>query len=242
MPIHDWTRVADGIFHDFHQEWCTQIKHRLNAGLLPSDHYALLDQGAVGVEPDVVTLQDRSDEPDAGAGGVATLATPKTRFVAELGKYPPRRKNTVAVKHTSDDRVVAMIEVVSQGNKASDRALTALVDKVIDLMAKGVHLLILDVHQPTSRDPRGIHSVISEALTGDEFTPPEGELLTAVAYEASRPPRAYIEPLRVGGTLPDMPVFLRPGLHVSLPVEGTYMAAYQDVPPRWRRVIETAAD
>lgn len=238
MPIHDWTRVSDGIFHDFHQEWCTQIKHRLNAGLLPSDHYALLDQVAVGVEPDVVTLQDRSGEPDAGSGGgVATLTAPKTRFVTELGKFPPRRKNTVAVKHTSDDRVVAMIEVVPAGNKASDRALATFVDKVVDLMAKGVHLLILDIHRPTARDPRGIHSVISEALTGDEFLPPEGEPLTAVAYEAALPPKAYIEPMQIGGTLPDMPVFLRPGMHVSLPLEETYMQAYQDVPPRWRRVI-----
>ncbi len=238
MPIHDWTRVEDGIFHDFHQEWCRSIKHRLNDGVLPTDHYAMLEQVAVGVEGDVITLQDRDEDADPSGGGVATLAAPKTRFVAELGKFPPRRKNTVAVRHVRDDRVVAIIEVVSQGNKASDRALTAFADKVIDLMAKGVHLLILDIHPPTTRDPRGIHSVISEALTGDEFVPPEGEPLTAVAYESSRPPRAYIEPLRVGGTLPDMPVFLRPGLHVSLPLEETYTSAYEATPPRWRRVIE----
>ena len=239
MPIHDWTRVEDGIFHDFHQRWCGRMQERLNAGLLPPDHYALLEQVTTGIEGDIITLQDRCEESDAGAGGgVATLAAPKTRFVAELGQFSPRRKNTVAVKHVSDDRVVAIIEVVSPGNKASDRALTAFVDKVIDLMAKGVHLLILDIHPPTSRDPRGIHSVISETLTGDEFIPPEGEPLTAVAYEARRPPRAYIEPLRVAGTLPDMPVFLRPGLHVSLPLEETYTSAYEVVPARWRRVID----
>lgn len=239
MPIHDWTRVEDGIFHDFHQLWCAEMRNRLNAGVLPDDHYALLEQVTTGIEGDGITLQDRAMEWDSGAGGgVATLAAPKTRFVAELGKYPPRRKNTVAVKHVSDDRVVAIIEVVSPGNKASDRALTAFADKVIDLLAKGVHLLILDVHPPTPRDPRGIHSVISEELAGEEFHPPDGEPLTAVAYEASRPPRAYIEPLRVGGPLPDMPVFLRPGLHVSLPLEEAYSSAYAVVPARWRRVIE----
>jgi Protein of unknown function (DUF4058) len=239
MPIHDWTRVVDGLFHDFHQEWCVKIKERLNAGMLPDDYYALLDQVAVGVEPDVVTLQDRSDDLDpVSGGGVATVAAPKTRFVAELGKFPPRRKNTVSVRHATDDRVVSVIEVVSAGNKASDRALTAFVDKVVDLMAKRIHLLILDVHPPTPRDPRGIHSVIAEALTGDEFTPPEGEPLTAVAYEAALPPKAYIEPMRIGGTLPDMPVFLRPGACVMLPLEETYMTAYQAVPRRWRRVIE----
>lgn len=241
MPIHNWTLVYAGTFHDFHQEWCQRIKHRLNAGLLPPDHYALLDQVAVGVEPDVVTLQDRDDQSDTGSGGgVATFAVPKTRFVAELGKFPPRRKNTVAVRHVNDDRVVAMIEIVSPGNKESNRALRAFVDKTVDLLAKGVHLLVIDLFPPTPRDPRGIHSVISEELAGEEFHPPEGEPLTAVAYEASLPPKAYIEPLRVGGTLPDMPVFLRPGLHVSLPLEETYMSAYQEVPPRWRKVIEAS--
>ncbi len=42
MPIHDWTRVDAGIFHDFHQEWTTQIKHVLNSGIMPPDFYALI--------------------------------------------------------------------------------------------------------------------------------------------------------------------------------------------------------
>jgi hypothetical protein len=238
MPIHDWTRVYAGIFHDFHQRWCGRIQERLNAGLLPPDHYALLDQVAVGVEPDVITLQDRTDDAEPSGGGVATLVAPKTRFVAELGKFPPRRKNTVAVRHVNDDRVVAVIEVISPGNKESNRAMRALVDKAVDLLAKGVHLLFVDLFPPTPRDPRGVHSVLSEELAGEEFHPPEGEPLTAVAYEAARPPKAYIEPLRVGGALPDMPVFLRPGAHVLLPLEETYTSAYEAVPTRWRRVIE----
>ncbi|MCU0706268.1 MAG: DUF4058 family protein [Fimbriiglobus sp.] len=239
MPIHDWTRVYAGIFHDFHQLWCAEMRNRLNAGLLPTDHYALLEQVAVGVEGDVITLQDREDGPTADAdGGVATLAAPKTRFVAELGKFPPRRKNTVAVRHVSDDRVVAVIEIVSPGNKESNRAMQSFVDKAVDLLAKGVHLLVVDLHPPTLRDPRGIHSVMSEELAGEEFHPPEGGPLTAVAYEAGVPPKAYIKPLRVGGVLPDMPVFLRPGVHVSLPLEETYTSAYQAVPARWRRVID----
>ncbi len=242
MPIHDWTRVYAGIFHDFHQLWCAQMRNRLNAGVLPDDYYALLEQVAVGIEGDVITLQVRDEVADPSGGGVATLAAPKTRFVAELGKYPPRRKNTVAVKHVSDDRVVAIIELVSPGNKESNRAMRAFVDKAVDLLAKGVHLLIIDLYPPTPRDLRGIHSVISEELAGEEFHPPEGEPLTAVAYEATRPPVAYIEPLRVGGTLPDMPVFLRPGACVMLPLEETYTSAYEAVPLRWRRVIEATAD
>jgi hypothetical protein len=36
MPIHDWTRVDAGTFHDFHQAWITHLKETLNDGVL---HY-----------------------------------------------------------------------------------------------------------------------------------------------------------------------------------------------------------
>src|SRR5690606_1979521 len=40
MPMHDWTRVAAGIYHDFHHEWISAIKQALNA-VLPGTYYAL---------------------------------------------------------------------------------------------------------------------------------------------------------------------------------------------------------
>jgi hypothetical protein len=57
MPVHDWTRVTAGIFHDFHHTWITEVKRALNSGLLPPDHYALAEQIAGGLGPDVLTLQ-----------------------------------------------------------------------------------------------------------------------------------------------------------------------------------------
>ena len=35
MPIHDWTRVPAGIYHDFHRGWTVEIRRRLNRGVLP---------------------------------------------------------------------------------------------------------------------------------------------------------------------------------------------------------------
>ena len=32
MPIHDWSRVDAGIFHDFHQAWTIEIRNALNGG------------------------------------------------------------------------------------------------------------------------------------------------------------------------------------------------------------------
>ena len=47
MPVHDWTRVGAGIFHDFHQRWIGAIRDALNGGLLPNDFYALAEQAAL---------------------------------------------------------------------------------------------------------------------------------------------------------------------------------------------------
>jgi hypothetical protein len=44
MPVHDWTRVDAGLFHDFHQDWTIELRRALNAGLLPSGYIALVDQ------------------------------------------------------------------------------------------------------------------------------------------------------------------------------------------------------
>jgi hypothetical protein len=44
MPIHDWTRVPDGIFYDFHHGWIEELKRYLNHGHLPDGYYALAEQ------------------------------------------------------------------------------------------------------------------------------------------------------------------------------------------------------
>src|SRR6516162_9030995 len=80
MPIHDWTRVDAGIFHDFHLTWLGTLKTTLNSGLLPAGYYALAEQIAGRIGPDVLTLQ--SPQPSEGgpsgdtAGAVAVAAAP----------------------------------------------------------------------------------------------------------------------------------------------------------------------
>ena len=63
MPIHDWSRVEPGIFHDFHQAWTVEIRNALNGGGLPAGYFALAEQVLGGPIPDVVTLQRRLKRP-----------------------------------------------------------------------------------------------------------------------------------------------------------------------------------
>ena len=60
MPIHDWTRVKAGTYHNFHVLWMSTITNRLNAGLLPPGFFAMAEQIIGRPETDVVTLQTGS--------------------------------------------------------------------------------------------------------------------------------------------------------------------------------------
>src|SRR5262245_52332272 len=128
MPMHDWTRVKAGTYHNFHYRWIAAIMDRLNAGLLPPGFFAMAEQVIGKPETDVVTLQTglRSKAPAAGNGGVAIAENrPKTRFILPLPveRYA-RKANRIAIHHELGE-VVAVIEIVSPGNKDRKHSLKA---------------------------------------------------------------------------------------------------------------------
>jgi hypothetical protein len=247
MPIHDWTRVDAGIFHAFHHSWIEEIARALNRGVLPADYYALPEQFAAGFGPDVLTLQGSGDderdgesdgEPPSGKGGVL-LAAPRIQPVGETDmEFYRRKQKVIAVRHVSGDRVVAIIEVVSPGNKAARNPMRAFVQKAAELLDRGIHLLIIDLFPPGKRDPEGIRAEIWQEVAGREYDLPADKPLTLASYETGNALRAYAIHAAVGDALTDMPLFLEPGLAVTVPLEATYNAAFAEVPRRWRRVLE----
>ena len=167
------------------------------------------------------------------------VSTPKARLAGETDlEFYRRKQNIIAVRHVSGDRLVAIVEIVSPGNKSSQAVFRKFVDKVVELLSQDIHMLILDLMPPSRRDPNGIHGAIWEALTDEEYKAPAGKPLTLAAYEADMGVRAFVESVAVGDVLPEMPLFLRPGGHVPVAVESTYQAAWESVPLRWRGVIE----
>jgi hypothetical protein len=246
MTMHDWTRVPAGIFHAFHHDWITDLGRTLNGGLLPSDYYALPEQQAAGFGPDVLTLQvpstNQDDAEGPGSGGAATVVAtrPQTQFTAETdAEFYRRKKSSIVVRHVSGDRIVAVLEIVSPGNKASRHAFAAFVDKACELLEQRVHLLLVDPLPPGRRDPNGIHAAIWEEVEDKPFLLPAGKRLTLAAYECDLTTRAYIEIIGVGDRLPNMPLFLEPGVHVPVPLDATYQTAFDAMPRRWRNVLET---
>ena len=242
MPAHDWSRVAAGIFHDFHYAWIEEIKRALNSGLLPSDYYALAEQRTAGYGPNVLALQvdtgeDELDEPDRRGGGLL-VAQPQVAITAETDiEFFRRKQNVVAVRHVSDDRVVALVEVVSPGNKSCRAALRSFVEKTAQLLDQRIHLLILDLHRPGTFDPQGIHGAIWEEIA-EAWIAPTDRPLTLVGYESALTVRAFVQPLAIGEALIDMPLYLEPNGYVLVPLEDTYARGLEAMPSRWRSVVE----
>src|SRR5437588_1392807 len=174
MPVHDWTRVSDGTFHDFHYSWVLEIKRALKRGLLPPGYYVMAEQlgGDVGA-PDVLTLQaSGAPEPDGTLAGTATLSgsppAVHARTTIPREAYA-RLQRTLVIRHTSGDRIVAMIEILSPGNKSSRHALRSFLNKAVAALDGGIHLLLIDIHPPGRRDPGGIHGALLSEIGTEEY-------------------------------------------------------------------------
>jgi Protein of unknown function (DUF4058) len=241
MPIHDWTRVTAGTFHDFHSVWLAELRTALNTGVLPADFYAQAEQVAGEVNPDVLTLQMGNTGSEDGPSGATAVADapPRMRLRVEAeADALIRRKNVLVIRHSSGDRVVAFLEIISPGNKGAQHAFRRLVDRAARLVSQAYHLLLIDLIHPGPRDPQGIHAAIWGELCGGDYAAPPGKPLTLVSYDAGYPPTAYVEPVAVGDVLPDIPLFLAHDWYVNVPLEATYRAAYRGVPQRWKPVLE----
>ena len=243
MPTHNWTRVIAGTFHHLHCSCITILARELNNGLLPTDHYALAEQVARDVGPDVLTLHSATDQPPgqrySGMTAVAE-APPKvsiTESLEEVDFYALKRKSLL-IRHTAGDEVVAIIEIVSLGNKNRQKALDQFLDKAVSALRSGIHLLVIDLHPPGKYDPEGIHGALWAEFCSRPFKMPAGKSFTLAAYEGGHAPKAYVEPIALNAELPDMPLFLDEGYYINVPLEETYMEAWSGVPQRWRSVIE----
>jgi len=240
MPVHDWTRLEPGDFHHFHQAWVVFLTNALNSGLMPPEYIAMTEQVTGRPIPDVVSLQTRPLPTDLGdQGGVAVAtAPPSARVIARFEKINyARRADRVVIRH-GRGKVVAIIEIVSPGNKDSRNAIRTLVEKAADILNQGVNLLIVDLFPPTPRDPQGIHKAIWDEFGDEPFDFLPDKPLTVVSYLGGDLPTAYVESVGIGDTLPSLPIFLSERRYIPAPLEETYLQAWAVYPEMLKALIE----
>jgi len=248
MPVHDWTRVDAGTFHAFHNAWITHLMEALNDGLLPEGYYALAEQHTGGAIADVLTLQspDRPAREDSGRHAGTLLldeAPPRTarRMAADARSFYRLARRTLTIRHVSNHRIVALIEILSPGNKDRARTVEEFVDKVDAALKLSCHVLVVDLFSPGPHDPRGIHGAIWDVYASEPYELPAASPLTLASYMANGLPEAFVSHVAVGDPLPDMPVFLDVKEYIPVPLEATVQRAYRGLPAYWRDALEGGA-
>jgi hypothetical protein len=241
MPVHNWTKLDAGTFHAFHTAWITHLSEALNAGLLPEGYYALPEQHGGRLIADVLTLQIPTPgvTPPAIQGGVAVAdVPPQTRI--KLSPTPAARgaRRTLAIRHVSGHRIVALVEIASPANRDRTAYVAEFATKVETALLHGVHVLLVDLFPPGPHDPQGMHGVIWECFDDEPSVISPNEPLTLASYVGGQSPEAYLEYLAVGSSLPDMPLFLSADRYVNTPLDSTYQTAFRGLPRYWQDVIE----
>jgi hypothetical protein len=242
MPVHDWTSVDAGTFHAFHLAWIGEMQKALNGGVLPKGYYAMAEQHAGETIPDVLALH--ASDPSAGpvpepSGGVATVTKTRPKVDSRLtaSASPKGKRRTIAIRHVSGHRVVALIEIVSPANKDRKQHVTTFVNKMVAALELGIHVLLIDLFPPGKHDSAGMHGAVWGRFDSDD-TVPEDRPFALAAYAAGNPVKAFVSFVALGDTLPVVPVFLTPERYVELELEPGYAEAYSGMPEFWRNVIE----
>jgi hypothetical protein len=231
MPLHDWTRVDAGVFHAFHHLWIGELT-RLLQRTLPPGYYALPEQVLGAVGPDVLTLQhpDRADPATAVATATATLSRTVLRQTIDPQQVRrPRRQ--VVVRHKSGHRIVAVVEIVSPGNKSGPGALEAFRDKVLLLLQQRIHVLLIDLFPVGPHDPEGVCGLVAEACASEALPLPTGYDRVLAGYRATAPAEVTLYPLRLGDDLPAMTLPLLGEESLAIALETSYAEALAILPP-----------
>ena len=237
MAVHDWTRLEPGDFHHFHQGWVVNLTNELNSGLLPPEYMAMTEQVTGRPIPDVVTRQTRNPNDDTGGIAVAN-APPTARVIAKFDKINyARRADRVVIRH-GRGKVVAIIEILSPGNKDSRNAIRTFVEKAADILNQGVNLLVVDLFPPTPRDPQGIAKAIWDEFGDQPFEVPPDKPLTVASFIGGDIPVAYVESIGIGDPLPSLPIFLSETRYIPAPLEATYLQAWAVFPALLKELID----
>src|SRR5262249_43617398 len=148
--------------------------------------------------PDVLTLQApaRRGRKPTGLrnGGAAVLSRPRVKPIAQTEmEFYRSKQRTISVRHVSDDEIVALVEIVSPGNKSHRGRFRELVEKAAAFLDQGVHLSIIDLFPPGRRGQTNVHAAIWEEISGEEDERQRGKRNRLLAsYECASLVQAYV--------------------------------------------------
>ena len=245
MPLFDHFRkplLHSHQWMSFHSRWATSIADDLNLrlpkrflaeGPFGLGRYASADVAEVDQSPDF----DRGPSNGVpllgnGTGGLAVaiepvLYAPPVPELSMSAEFP--EEVLVEIRDLQRGRqVLAVVEIVSPGNKDDEEAKLSFAGKCLSYLSKGIGLVVLDI---VTEGAENLHNVMIHLAKQDVQFEMAGDPQTyAASYRPVRRKRQdFIDlwhwPLVVGEALPTIPLALKGYGCIALNLEATYSEA-----------------
>jgi|SRR5579883_58694 len=230
MPLLDHFRPPtsdDAPWESFNTLWVAALVRWLN-GHLPDDRYRAFAQVHLGphVEADVAEFERT---PAGGGGnGVATVEAVAPPAVVTIPAIFPDDVEVRITETRNTQRLVAVIELVSPGNKKEPDERRSFAAKCMSYLRRGIGLAVVDA---VTERRANLHDELMRlmGLAPPPGFPPDTPIYTVGYRPVRRGERNEIDlwpfALHVGDRLPLVPLGLRGGSTVLLDLETTYQDA-----------------
>lgn len=215
----------------FHGLWAAALVEKLNRDVLGPDYFADM-QVHIGsqVEVDIATLEEVRSAAAEGGAATAALArtwTPPATDLVMPAIFPDDIEVQI-LSNASGPSLVGAIELVSPANKDRPETRRAFAAKCVAYLTRGIGLIVVDI---VTNRLANLHNE-TVAMLGQE-RPYLLDSIVAVYAVAYRPSRhaggdqieLWPRPLRVGESLPTLPLALRNAETVPVDLEETYLEA-----------------
>jgi hypothetical protein len=212
--------------------WVAELTRWLNR-TLPRDVYQARAQTHLGsqVEADVAEYERMSGNGAADRNGpVATLPEAEVAVASIPGVFPDDFAVHL-VDRTDSYRLVGAIELVSPGNKKETAEREAFLGKCLTYLQHGIGLVVVDV---VTERRSNLHNELVHRLGGGQppAVLPDQPLYVAGYRPVHRGGKNLIDlwpkAAHLGQPIPSVPLPLRGGPLVQLPLDETYSQALTD--------------
>ncbi len=223
-PRRHWT--------SFHSAWATCIAFDLNRRL-PED-YVAEGSAKFGIEIDVATFRDapNSLSPDTNWQPPAPILTIPFTVATDIVEIQ-------VINFSGGPNLVGAIELVSPANKDRDANRDAFISKCSKYLQEGIGLIVIDI---VTERKANLHNLLMQRV-GASTMPWEVDLY-AVSYhpvqdrltkslgrasdEAVNSLEIWPHELKIGASLPTVPLCLKGGLSLPLDLESIYTRTCQE--------------